>query len=973
MLIPSRLIDLKNCLIPGLFLLAYAIISPLSASDESAQPGSSPEELQHLFAAECSSGQASPQGSKATPVELEVARSGDSSVKQLSEVLRNSPDECLRCAAARALREIGRASSAAIPDLIAATKDPSPVVRLQAARSLAKIDPMSIPAAVDVMTAGLKNESPAERVLAAQALGEIGHAAAAAIPALKEATHDTDTIVQSAATTALAKCAAPVTQKKDQIFLMGIGMLRLNWARVHGNEIRFRYSDLGLPAEFSTRERASFVLDGTLGHGAYDLDGHIDYDPENRITEPPLDFLVTVGNKREYASVGDFRMGVYLDSVFSQYYHPFRGAILGKRWDTFGAEVLGGMARGESGIDELPADAGAGPYYIKDSPILRGSEIVFLVTRSALNPSQEISRRQVSRNTDYFFDYDRGEILFNYPIYSQDERGNPISILVSYQFESLAGRFTRYVLGFRTFVSPAKYLKASFTYIADADSTLSFDEAFKNRRGISTLGLNIDTTRLNFVGEYSSSAEPSIARQNGLFGAGRFSFKDSLKLYVNSWNVDTDFSTFANQQLQYGFNLYQVFPYYSERNIFISPFQFSRNLGSDLYPFTQSRVVVDQKEVNSFLEWDRGQTRFSGGYGFTRELSTDTGLDTAYFSVFRNDVATKYWGKFQFDSGSDPMRDIQDAREKEVLLGVRQRLWKRTSGDLFLQADYNLDQYDNLLSGSSNTRAQTFSLSTEYLIGQEGYFAGYRKELVTDTDTSRSLADNDILEAGVKHHLYKGIFIDSRIRDESNTQGDVTSDAQIISIGGGYEGKSFRGIGRYEIQLNKSEGAEGRRRLWSVYLFGSPVKEMDLSLRYYKQAGRNEAPTSLTETAEEELNFRLLWRITRKYSVYSQWRYDTNVEVYPPLNRTKSNSVASVQGVSLKFTRKLDFLANYKLIKVYGPIDNRKESGTAELGYLVFTHFRFGVGAEIIDYRDQQDPTQNYKSKVGYFKFVALF
>ena len=102
---------------------------------------------------------------------------------------------------------------------------------------------------------------------------------------------------------------------------MGLGMLRLNWTNVEGDEIRFRYSDLGLPADFSTRERASFMVDGTFGHGLYTLNGHLNYDPENRITEPPLEFLVNAGNDKTYLSVGDYYMGVMMDSVFSRYYH----------------------------------------------------------------------------------------------------------------------------------------------------------------------------------------------------------------------------------------------------------------------------------------------------------------------------------------------------------------------------------------------------------------------------------------------------------------------------------------------------------------------------------------------------------------------------------------------------------------------------------------------------------------------------
>ncbi len=106
----------------------------------------------------------------------------------------------------------------------------------------------------------------------------------------------------------------------------------------------------------------------------------------------------------------------------------------------------------------MPADSGAGPYYLSDSPVLRGSEVVFLITKSSTNPDVEIRRRQLIRNKDYFIDYDRGEIIFNYPIYPFDEVGNPVFILVRYQFESLVGRFTRDVLGIRAFVSPVSPL-----------------------------------------------------------------------------------------------------------------------------------------------------------------------------------------------------------------------------------------------------------------------------------------------------------------------------------------------------------------------------------------------------------------------------------------------------------------------------------------------------------------------------------
>ena len=762
-------------------------------------------------------------------------------------------------------------------------------------------------------------------------------------------------------------------KKKDRIFLMGMGMLRLNWTGVAGDAIRFRYSDLGLPTDFSTRERASFMVDGTFANGKYSIDGYLNYDPENRITEPPLEFLLNVGNDKTYLSVGDYRLGVLLDSVFSRYYHPFRGGIIGARSERFGVELLGGLARGESGIEELIADSGVGPYYLGDAPIIRGSEVVYLVTKSSTNPDLEIRRAPLVRSQDYYLDYDRGSILFTYPLYPYDELGNPVTILVSYQFESLIGRFSRAVMGFRAFAAPLKFLRLNLSYIADADKNQDIGDIFKNRRGIYSIGLNIDSKPLTFFGEYSFSADPALEKQTAFFGGGIWTLSKKLRLFFNSWELDTDFPTFANRQLDFGYSLFQIFPTYTQRNIFLSPFQFTRNLGADLFPFSLARLSIDEKETHGFLEWENKINRASLGYGTRREISGLSDTDTLYISSFHNGEATKVWGKFGIETNSDEDKILKDSKTNDLLLGVRRRVKQFSKGDIFVQADYKSDWNTDFLDLYSDTFHQTYSLLVECLTGSEGYFAGYRKELLTDKDQDRSLLDADIYELGIRRRLYKGFFVDSRYRKEESSGENGETDNNIISLGAGVESKKVRAMARYETQVNRSDGSEGRRKLWSFFFFGAPLKRMSISLRYYHQAGEENSPLSLTERSEEQLSFRFLWRPTYFLNLYSQWRYDTNLELYPPLDTTKSDSLASVHGLKLTFSKKMEFLANYKLLKVWGPIDNRKYTAAAELGYLLFRHLRFGLGVELIDFLDTANPDTDYRSTVGYFKLVALF
>jgi hypothetical protein len=766
-------------------------------------------------------------------------------------------------------------------------------------------------------------------------------------------------------------------KKKDKIFLMGMGMLRLNWASVEGNEIRFRYSDLGLPTDFSTRERASFMVDGTFGNRQYTINGHLNYDPENRITEPPLEFLINAGNDKTYLSIGDYRIGVMMDSVFSRYYHPFRGGIVGARSNRLGAELIGGLSRGESGIEEFPANGGSGPYYLAESPILRGSEAVFLVTKSTTNPDLELKRTPLVRNRDYFIDYDRGAIIFTYSLYPYDELGNPVSLLVSYQFESLVGRFSRAVFGLRAFAEPIKALRFTFSYIADSDKDQDLGDIFKNSRGIYTFGVNADSKRLTLFGEASFSSGNDQEKQYGYFGGGLVKLSEKLRFFFNGWSIDTEFPTFANKQLEYGYSLFQIFPSYAERNIYLSPFQFTRNLGAELYPFSLARLSVDELELHGFMEWQDHLLKLSAGYGIRKETASDLRTDTVYASAFRDGEKTKVWGKVGMDRGSDPDKTVMDSRTVDVLVGARQRVKQFSHGEIFIQVDYKRDWFDDFLDIYEDTYHQTYAVLAEYLTGSEGVFAGYRKEILREQEGDREVLDADIFEIGLRRHIYKGFFLDSRYRREERTREGIDSTSDIVSLGAGFESPKFRAMGRYEVQTNRggSNGGEGRRRLWSLFLYGSPLKRMSINVRYYKQIGRDEDPLLLTtgERSEEQLGVRFLWRPWRFLNLYSQWRHDTNLELYPPLDRTRSNSLAQVHGLKLVLSKRLEFLANYKLIKIWGPIDNRKFSAAAELGYLLFRHFRFGVGVEYIDFHDPAYDQSDYQSTVGYFKLVAIF
>src|SRR5262249_55258081 len=108
----------------------------------------------------------------------------------LAEALRDKEIVNVRIWAAWGLRRIGAEAKAAVPQLEAALKDESGLVRVEAARALWAIGEQksAIPALIDL----LGHTDPHTRWGAAAALEAIGPKAKAAVPALLKALKDTE-------------------------------------------------------------------------------------------------------------------------------------------------------------------------------------------------------------------------------------------------------------------------------------------------------------------------------------------------------------------------------------------------------------------------------------------------------------------------------------------------------------------------------------------------------------------------------------------------------------------------------------------------------------------------------------------------------------------------------------------------------------------------------------------------------------
>ncbi|NPA91481.1 MAG: DUF11 domain-containing protein, partial [Chloroflexi bacterium] len=141
------------------------------------------------------------------------------------------------------------------------------------------------------------------------------------------------------------------------------------------------------------------------------------------------------------ALFGDFHTGLG-GTKLSDYQRSFTGF-----WSEYAGRnlrVRGFVARSDRlhFRDDLPGDGTRGYYRLSHTPLIEGSEEVWIEVRDRHHPERVLSRRRMSRYTDYDIDYDKGTLYFKEPVYSRDDSFNPRYVVVQYETEGDSSHYT---------------------------------------------------------------------------------------------------------------------------------------------------------------------------------------------------------------------------------------------------------------------------------------------------------------------------------------------------------------------------------------------------------------------------------------------------------------------------------------------------------------------------------------------------
>jgi uncharacterized repeat protein (TIGR01451 family) len=166
---------------------------------------------------------------------------------------------------------------------------------------------------------------------------------------------------------------------------------------------------------------------------------------------------------RFQALFGDYDTGLSVTelSSYNRRLNGARGEYVGEQVEVmaFASETSQGFVR-----DELRGNGTSGIYRLRTAPLVPGSEAIRLETRDRFRSQLVTETRELTRFLDYSIDYDSGAIWFREPVLSQDERFNPVFIVVDYETET---GFMNTTGGGRVVMRPADNIELGLTGITE--------------------------------------------------------------------------------------------------------------------------------------------------------------------------------------------------------------------------------------------------------------------------------------------------------------------------------------------------------------------------------------------------------------------------------------------------------------------------------------------------------------------------
>ncbi|WP_372366856.1 hypothetical protein [Candidatus Uabimicrobium sp. HlEnr_7] len=139
---------------------------------------------------------------------------------------------------------------------------------------------------------------------------------------------------------------------------------------------------------------------------------------------------VKLEKDENYIMYGDYN--VNFNNHLVQYQHAFRGVAAQFKTQYLDVKAFGSKATQVLVHDEIRGQGISGFYQLSRKNVVTNSIRVVVETRSQFNPKEVISVEEKQIYRDYDVNFERGRVLFDFPISPNDLLGNPVFIVATY-------------------------------------------------------------------------------------------------------------------------------------------------------------------------------------------------------------------------------------------------------------------------------------------------------------------------------------------------------------------------------------------------------------------------------------------------------------------------------------------------------------------------------------------------------------
>ncbi len=194
----------------------------------------------------------------------------------------------------------------------------------------------------------------------------------------------------------------------------------------------------------------------------------ISYDAQSRSK-----LYARLEQNESFVMFGDFNTNM-TDNEFTAYNRTFNGALGSYLYKDHQVQFFGTITDRSMEQEEVRGEGISGFYYLGNASLTRFSEKIRIVTKDRYHPEIILDTRNLTRFFDYDINYVDGTLMFKQPVASIDAAGNPIFIVIAYEYQGSSSRSWIGGLRHKSTFGEQKKIAVGATIIAEERATAGY-------------------------------------------------------------------------------------------------------------------------------------------------------------------------------------------------------------------------------------------------------------------------------------------------------------------------------------------------------------------------------------------------------------------------------------------------------------------------------------------------------------------